>query len=106
MRISDWSSDVCSSDLVFQLNARRGRRYGAFALPTVVAHLDDAGKILARSAELLGDAGVELHGMASHRRVAVDAPRGFQRKPHILQRQGRKSAGSGKTVPARVELGG
>src|SRR3546814_12231259 len=98
MRISDWSSDVCSSDLVFQLNARRGRRYGAFALPTVVDHLDDAGKILARSAELLGEAGVELLGMASHRRVAVDAPRGFHRKPQILQHQRRREAADRKRV--------
>src|SRR3546814_4381015 len=28
MRISDWSSDVCSSDLLFDLSARRARDIG------------------------------------------------------------------------------
>src|SRR3546814_17562685 len=94
MRISDWSSDVCSSDLLD----------------------DDAG-----AERLAGqDVGVEaLRPLQPYTRSAAGRPRqelrqvALQPRPHglparpevALQAVDRKSVGEGKSVSARVDTG-
>src|SRR3546814_1060688 len=60
MRISDWSSDVCSSDLRAHANGRRGEAFGVRAgTQRRTAH--------ARA----GRAGIHRHATAGDQRVAV-----------------------------------
>src|SRR3546814_19711065 len=97
MRISDWSSDVCSSDLVgeeevdvtVRLEFRVGHDAQQAAVPVVVhltAQVDEGGELAviedANQAVLLGD---------------QDAAVG---------KEDRKSVVSGKRVAVRVDLGG
>src|SRR3546814_19077101 len=82
MRISDWSSDVCSSDLIFPAN-----NFGHFH-PMPRQPLKHAG--------LLGDAspqkGVAAGMFNTHGKVATTVDR--------------KSVVWGKSVSVRVDLGG
>src|SRR3546814_17277543 len=95
MRISDWSSDVCSSDLIMDaLAAVRSRDR---------ASLRERGRPHAVHA-LLGACG----GLAmAHPAPAPDRQRArlFERA-HGRRRRDRKSVGSGKGVSVRVDLGG
>src|SRR3546814_15019916 len=103
MRISDWSSDVCSSDLPVQ---QRAERHG---LDVVVAgeaeghrtQVDlriDAEKVEKRGQErgqsdlAIGDAGVFGHEEG--------------RRAHDRRHEDRKSVVWGKSVSVRVDLGG
>src|SRR3546814_13759799 len=89
MRISDWSSDVCSSDLLRHSAAKRrraGRRGHAFAVDD-----DRAGKAVDR-----GAIGAEAHPTRGDLRVGKD--------PGAVV--DRKSVVSGKSVSVRVDLGG
>src|SRR3546814_15123185 len=91
MRISDWSSDVCSSDLVeLQEGRRQARR-----------QRDDAAG--------LGDAQGDAHGGDEENGDddgARHAP--LLQRPHEDEAEAgeRKSVVSGKRVSVRVELGG
>src|SRR3546814_19932906 len=87
MRISDWSSDVCSSDLLRRIAELLGRRGN---------HLDDAGDVVDPGGDRL-DAARRLprHGLP-----AADLYR------DVLRRLDRKSVVSGKSVSVRVDLGG
>src|SRR3546814_8782005 len=67
MRISDWSSDVCSSDLVGPANCKRPERVGQHA-----RHLTGDTRRLHRHHGLLGDDGAVAEGCALPRRAAVD----------------------------------
>src|SRR3546814_14138855 len=98
MRISDWSSDVCSSDLVLTLTRRpvdRGRRLREPARPCV-GHVET---ILQPHAELAGDIDArfirEAHARGELRRlpanevdrlvpVEADAVAGAVRSPRDL----------------------
>src|SRR3546814_12424273 len=99
MRISDWSSDVCSSDLVDVVEA------GGIDLDERFARLRRGLRNL-----------VDLHGFGTAGRVNAD---GFHRKSSWsvgrLQRasgiiapgsRDRKSVVSGTSVSVRVDLGG
>src|SRR3546814_16552198 len=85
MRISDWSSDVCSSDLAYHLHRARWDRRGR-------SDPHRHGKERDR-----GQGGVQLQG-----RVAGDGDGGGSQD---LQPD-RKSVGEGKSVSVRVVLGG
>src|SRR3546814_19296202 len=88
MRISDWSSDVCSSDLTFIVH-RRGAS--------------------GRGAERGCDLPHREHDQADHQHRLDDAGRGGQGRAvgppgEILP--DRKSVAEGKSVSVRVDLGG
>src|SRR3546814_19876659 len=77
MRISDWSSDVCSSDLADKANApfaRREPRLDAGAIhqhhPCAVFEYDLAGRIV--SDDRLGAAIAEQHPRSEERRVGKE----------------------------------
>src|SRR3546814_18584763 len=93
MRISDWSSDVCSSDLATAQLAveREERRAGGFAVvdPEAAAQLRR------------GDAAVRgFERAAGQHQRAVDAQR------VVGGRADRKSVVWGKSLAVRVDLGG
>src|SRR3546814_12295544 len=92
MRISDWSSDVCSSDLsiVVEENGRRESGYFGLGGRYMYDHLFEEGQWNRAIDEALAQALVNLR--------AVDAPAG--------EMTDRKSVVSGKSVAVRVELGG
>src|SRR3546814_18406082 len=83
MRISDWSSDVCSSDLA----ARR---------PEELADRADGPGALRRLRAARDD----------HPRAAGVAPADRSRAGCTARRQDRKSVVSGKSESVRVDLGG
>src|SRR3546814_16114514 len=93
MRISDWSSDVCSPDLPLLRRAANGR---LLALSTGVARTPRAywGAYAASKAALEGlvtSYGAEMRNI-SNVRIAI--------------LEDRKSVVSGKSVSGRVDLGG
>src|SRR3546814_18094751 len=97
MRISDWSSDVCSSDLGGFLLLRRlrvvaGRRGGLV--------LARRGRVT-RARDALGER------VAGERVDQQDAAYCYAEWfDHGLSRDDRKSVGEGKSVSVRVDLGG
>src|SRR3546814_12338144 len=103
MRISDWSSDVCSSDLTTAKCRRHLRRLAA---PEEIAY-DEA----AATGELCPPLRhVEIETAA---KIAVDALKseasqdGVQRGGEFLAIAGdRKSGVEGKSVAVRLDLGG
>src|SRR3546814_12172084 len=95
MRISDWSSDVCSSDLHRRIPARVGHQRRT--LGHLVADVPEALDVLEVGfAEVVPDAGVWWHDV---RLVAAVAD-------HIVRALDRKSVVSGQSVSVRVDLGG
>src|SRR3546814_11849899 len=109
MRISDWSSDVCSSDLTFT-----SKKKALEELSQLLARAGDldAGDILGSlsAREKLGSTGLG-HGVAiPHGRMAgVDDSIGAiirLRPPLDYGAQERKSVVEGKSVSVRVNLGG
>src|SRR3546814_12064910 len=110
MRISDWSSDVCSSDLVL-LGYRRGvRKAHGIA---VIEHLAFGGRRVNRRAYGRGIVrGAALHPAAGEggechadgeRQVLDKGPR---ISPSIARPADRQSADYGKSVSGQGELGG
>src|SRR3546814_18308218 len=93
MRISDWSSDVCSSDLAPPCWQRHGRKA---ARPTsgLPPHCPDQAYSLA--AHWRTDSGASV----SHPLVGPWSRR------YIAARRDRKSVVQGKSVSVRVDLGG
>src|SRR3546814_13168761 len=112
MRISDWSSDVCSSDLAKPLLIPYGRLAGH--LPSISAGTVLAGEV---PQELLQGriivVGATASGLASRYSMSMGTVMpGIKIQAHILQglldKQmiDRKSVVSGKSVSVRVDLGG
>src|SRR3546814_11121918 len=93
MRISDWSSDVCSSDLN--------------ALPLPLAPMRGAMNVLTGDFILAADG---LHGLAnSAPSITAIAPAAWlvpQDTLHSIAGQERKSGRGGKEWSVRVDLGG
>src|SRR3546814_14814094 len=100
MRISDWSSDVCSSDLA--ADQRDAERFAAAALLVHLVAVDrgGGGSVGARRADEDRWDGAAVLG--------ADIGRGQQHDGcHRLQRAGDwKSVEEGKSVQVRVDLGG
>src|SRR3546814_7284030 len=98
MRISDWSSDVCSSDLLQQIVSSVSlQQSGLLVIAVAVNH---AVRMTERAAGVHGiDRGVDARILA--RRHA-----GLQAVRHVRQRLDRKSVVEGTRVAVRVDLGG
>src|SRR3546814_19525269 len=95
MRISDWSSDVCSSDLIAAQPRQLRRRPQGQGQPLVVRLLLDE-----HPAAL--DEGAEVHLLLPELQLA-----GFDlREVEQIVDEDRKSVVSGKGVSVRVDLGG
>src|SRR3546814_19454667 len=103
MRISDWSSDVCSSDLDIHLTCKVG---GIVAIVVVV-----------RRAEFGRDGEARRHGQSEVRHFGevrtlaaqeiAHRRRAFRLAvPEGINPLDRKSVGLGKSVSVRVDLGG
>src|SRR3546814_18961390 len=106
MRISDWSSDVCSSDLAY-VNPKSGTPIGSIAAAGVIMLAFSGFVPLGRLAELanigtLGAFVVVCAGVIVMRRTHPDLPRPF-RTPASPDRN---SVVLGKSVSVRVVLGG
>src|SRR3546814_15385560 len=94
MRISDWSSDVCSSDLLEGHRNLRGANVGrAAGLKPLLQDKRASGVALQR--QKAGDA------CACRLRGYPAAARGARQR-----KEGRKSVVQGKSVSVRVALGG
>src|SRR3546814_11760541 len=114
LRISDWSSDVCSSDVDHQVDAdreggdgrpgdERGRNAENDAVPVV---LHDAAPVGLRRLDAEAEEGERRE--EQHRESEAQAELSEQRRKGIgpdLANE-RKSAGAGKRVAVRVNLGG
>src|SRR3546814_20533831 len=94
MRISDWSSDVCSSDLSAITDA-------GTALARRLAH--DPARLRARGAD---HAGRQLHPDRQPRQPDRGRARRERRREARLPGADRKSVVCGKSVSVRVDLGG
>src|SRR3546814_11700816 len=94
MRISDWSSDVCSSDL----GSRTARAWMRFACPRL--RVEETLLVICRR-------GIAEHTV-HHPRVGVQfVHHGFTRRHQVADLPAdRKSVVSGKSVSVRVDLGG
>src|SRR3546814_20711634 len=103
MRISDWSSDVCSSDLrLDQLFQLRALRLVALRIPFAKRF-----EMLAQPRDRIAERpGARfLRGAIGARIVRGTVPFGAQ-GAMLEQRRDRKSVVSGKSVSVRVDLGG
>src|SRR3546814_15134691 len=108
MRISDWSSDVCSSDLIKRCSAPCVGRIGG----------DDYAALVAQATEFLGGRSQAIQRDLAERMEAASAALEFAKAAiyrdriraltHIPAHQDidRKSVGEGKSVSVRVDLGG
>src|SRR3546814_18803154 len=102
MRISDWSSDVCSSDLALRVAAadrhrlRRAARPGAKAAPPAEARAPHAAMPATVRARLWG----------CRPRCKVRHARWRGAAPASSDRADRNSVEAGKRVYVRVDLGG
>src|SRR3546814_14362587 len=85
MRISDWSSDVCSSDLLLTT-------IGVERVPGEVAVAGDICAVAGFTDIMIGDTLADLENPVALPRITVD--------------QERKSVVKGQSVSVRVDLGG
>src|SRR3546814_20256307 len=95
MRISDWSSDVCSSDLQRQRQQRRGQ--ALVALGDVFVEVARIGDVLGRVQQVVDE------------QLVLIAERALHLLAHGAEIDGvadRKSVVTGKSVLVRVDLGG
>src|SRR3546814_12768181 len=122
MRISDWSSDVCSSDLVERLArvdcCALSDALDRLRIKGAVTHLPQrsgAGRIAGIAVTFRVAPGDPPPGPARHLGTTAIAASDSPRILVVEQRSGieagcrggsRQSAGSGKSVSARVDLGG
>src|SRR3546814_14694430 len=106
MRISDWSSDVCSSDLAFRHdNARLGIDQFRQRVKIVLV-IDE----VVRAIERVLDGSNGVHAASARRArpsseatiVSTSRIRATRPSPNI----DRKSVGEGKSVSVRVDIGG
>src|SRR3546814_16175412 len=104
MRISDWSSDVCSSDLVPQSDVVR--RLGKIVCERDLVHQTVERRDVTRtlSDDRRRQIGVDHH---LHRLDAIAAPPWSTGRSSFAEpREDRKSVGKGKSVYVRVDTGG
>src|SRR3546814_14586327 len=117
MRISDWSSDVCSSDLVDRAAFVRCEGETLAELRKLVAscRLDVPDALPPALALLVGNMGYETIGLVEDLPVphadAIGVPAMTFVRPSLLLvfdrlKEDRKSVVSGKSVAVRVDLGG
>src|SRR3546814_18273719 len=92
MRISDWSSDVCSSDLLAEALAHGGIANNARVNLEWI------------EAEIFEKDETALHALAGVHAILV--PGGFGERGSEGKIRDRKSVVSGKSVSVRVDLGG
>src|SRR3546814_13520465 len=91
MRISDWSSDVCSSDLAEKEQSRDNRPKGKILMATVKGDVHDLGKhIVGVVLQCNNYEVIDLGVMVPYAKIMQD----------------RKSVVQGKSVSVRVDLGG
>src|SRR3546814_20973210 len=105
MRISDWSSDVCSSDLFFgcpegERPARLRPFFGRRAVEPQLCRAGAGQRYIVRRLSRRGHVAARSRAIKALRRLAHRAARGVQ------DAEDRKSAVQGKSVPVRVEPGG
>src|SRR3546814_15316542 len=103
MRISDWSSDVCSSDLRFKvagLDCQNEIRALRAAVGPIVGGDD---KLSFDTKAGLMEVAVGDPNLVIDITQAVDAT---GMRAHLLPERDRKSVVSGKSVSVRVDLGG
>src|SRR3546814_193248 len=106
MRISDWSSDVCSSDLdrLKQVDRRRRRQHP----PARARHLDHVGGVEVAALRLRGlpllDDHEAISGRGREREVDVAAPRVAPAQHHVA-RQHRLQTGRIRCVEAHQHHG-
>src|SRR3546814_11435033 len=98
MRISDWSSDVCSSDLI---ERERAARLHLGIDPALPLHIADHRHMIREHAP-------ETRIFQQARALLRRDRRGVGRdgEVHGTRRGDRKSVGEGKSVDGRLELGG
>src|SRR3546814_14644846 len=94
MRISDWSSDVCSSDLLQRKNRKRKKR-----LASMLAEFQASTAALPDGAVVLGD-----HGAISWFNTAAVQLLGLRAPQDLGIRSEERRVG--KSVSGRVDLGG
>src|SRR3546814_11115303 len=92
MRISDWSSDVCSSDLCAGSDRADGNPFLSHAF---LHALEESGSV-----------GAEAGWQPQHLLMTDKAGRLVGAAPMYLKGQDRKRVVSGKSVSVRVDLGG
>src|SRR3546814_16580186 len=93
MRISDWSSDVCSSDLQHRGADRRQQAHAALDAPADLSAVQQV------------DWMERVEGVDLHAGTAVDIPAEALLEDAVAQAD-RKSVVSGKSGSVRVDLGG
>src|SRR3546814_12190865 len=100
MRISDWSSDVCSSDLLETALAGDAAR----ALRMSASLCAEGDSVLA----LMGWVAGEVRRIAAYAAVAASGGDvgAAMRADRVWESRDRKSGGAGKSVSVRVTLGG
>src|SRR3546814_11562278 len=97
MRISDWSSDVCSSDLGVVLDRLHGEVHAAIAQGR-----HQAVEVIGRARGEGAPIGVDAGDIAT-----LDCDAGHPPGLHVVEElRDRKSVVSGKSVSVRVDLGG
>src|SRR3546814_15791532 len=112
MRISDWSSDVCSSDLQWSGGLIRHNihkedvRFDAESLGNLVKPIDTYAVL-----SPLQSAHISPVDSSDIGQSLLREPAGRSQQPQVLckiisARQDRKSVGEGKSVSVRVNLGG
>src|SRR3546814_14833276 len=100
MRISDWSSDVCSSDLI---QNRVGRIHDeAVELGHALGEFDISSRTADRHTRILANIERQCFGYIEARSFD-QTPAHRSAVPH---QEDRKSVVSGKSVSVRVDLGG
>src|SRR3546814_11000673 len=101
MRISDWSSDVCSSDLDLDNFKQINDSFGHAAGDGVIAHFAAMLAEAAPASAIVGRIGGEEFAV-----LLPDALLSDGRLYAEAVRTDLKSVGSGKSVSVRVDLGG
>src|SRR3546814_3817875 len=95
MRISDWSSDVCSSDLATDRDGKMVTTQEALRIEEKILDLVKEGNGAANPVLSAADAPARLQAVAEH-----------PLNPGQLAAADRTSVVSGKSVSVRVDLGG
>src|SRR3546814_15488463 len=107
MRISDWSSDVCSSDLVPYDLERQLHEFHAPARPLSEAESARVEALSAENDQLVEQLEGELTDGTAEAEVANDSRDEIERElESIEESRARNSVVSGKSGYVRVELGG
>src|SRR3546814_14774304 len=102
MRISDWSSDVCSSDLAVANESRQAKAMSGTVRALVANMVTGVSKGFERKLNLVG-----VGFRAQVQGDALKLQLGFSHDiVHSMPAGDRKSVVSGKSVSVRVDLGG